>query len=39
MVYKFHQWVRDASEGDSSIWPEDVNPDNDKRIKNLILSF
>lgn len=36
MVYKFHQWVRDAaSEGDSSIWPEDVNPDNDKRIKNL----
>lgn len=35
MVYKYHQWVREASEYDSSIWPEDVNPDNDKRIRNL----
>lgn len=35
MVYKFHQWVRDTSEGDSSIWPEDINQDNDKRIRNL----
>lgn len=36
MVYKNHQFVRDVLEkGDSSVWPDDIDPAIKRRIKNL----
>lgn len=36
MVYKHHQFVREVSEtGDSSVWPDDVDPIIKSRLKNL----
>ena len=36
MVYKYHQFIREALEGqDSSVWPDDIDPAIKSRIKNL----
>lgn len=35
MVYKYHQFVRQALGRDSSVWPDDIDPAIAGRIKNL----
>lgn len=35
MVYKNHQFIREAPWKDSSVWPDDIDPAIAERIKNL----
>lgn len=35
MIYKNHQFIREVLKRDSSVWPDDIDPAVEKRIKNL----